>query len=67
MANSTLRELHKIRNEREKRAIAYRNAPVAPGEVGAISGIEENADAYVLIKHAPEKKEEKDANHKGKK
>jgi hypothetical protein len=64
VANRTLRELHKIRDEREKRAIAYRNSPVAPGEVGGISGIEENADAYVLIKHAPEKKEEKGAKNK---
>ena len=66
MANRALRELHKIRDERDKRAIAYRNEPVAPGEVGGISGVEENANAYVLIKHAPEKKEEKGGKDKEK-
>lgn len=58
--------MHKIRDERSKRALEERNTPVAPGEVGAISGVEEGADAYVLIKHAPEKKEEKDKEAKDK-
>ena len=36
--------------------------PVVPGEVGSVSGVAENADAYVLIKHAknPEEKREKE-------
>ena len=36
------------------------NTPVAPGEVGGVSGEEVNADAFVVIKHAPEPKEKKD-------
>lgn len=36
--------------------------PVVPGEVGSVSGEAENADAYILIKHAknPEEKREKE-------
>ena len=36
--------------------------PVVPGEVGSVSGVAENADAYILIKHAknPEEKKEKE-------
>ncbi|PVF95855.1 putative MNN4-regulates the mannosylphosphorylation [Serendipita vermifera] len=60
--SATLRELHKLREEREKRTAAQRNTPVAPGEVGAIDGVEQGADVYVLIKHAPEKKEKKDGS-----
>lgn len=39
--------------------------PVVPGEVGSVSGVAENADAYILIKHA-KKPEEKREKEKGK-
>ncbi|KIM33317.1 hypothetical protein M408DRAFT_19629 [Serendipita vermifera MAFF 305830] len=57
--SATLRELHMLREQRAKRSLAEREKPVAPGEIGSVSGIEEGADAYVLVKHAPEPKEEK--------
>ena len=58
--SAALRELHMLREQRTKRSLAEREKPVAPGEVGGVSGVEEGADAYVLIKHAPEPKEEKE-------
>jgi hypothetical protein len=57
--SATLRELHILREQREKRSKAEREKPVAPGEVGGIDGVQEGADAYVLVKHAPEPKEKK--------
>jgi len=33
--------------------------PVVPGEVGSVSGVDENADAYILIKHAKNPEEQK--------
>lgn len=56
--SAALHELHQIREERARRMAAQRNAPVGPGQVGGVSGEEENAEVYVLIRHAPEKKEE---------
>ncbi|KAG8786524.1 hypothetical protein FS842_004128 [Serendipita sp. 407] len=55
-----LKELQQLRHERERRLKEERDTPVAPGEVGSVSGEEEGADAYVLIKHAPEKDKDKD-------
>jgi len=58
--SATLRELHMLRDKRTKASQLKRETPVGPGEVGGVSGIEENADAYVLVKHAPEPKDEKE-------
>ncbi|CAG7851953.1 SubName: Full=Probable MNN4-regulates the mannosylphosphorylation {ECO:0000313/EMBL:CCA66657.1} [Serendipita indica DSM 11827] len=52
--SATLRELHALRQARERRVKEEMNKPVAPGEVGGVSGEETNADVFVLIKHAPE-------------
>jgi len=62
--SATLRELNQVRKDRASREAEKREVPVSPGEVGGVSGVEENADAYVLIKHAPEKKEEKEKKEK---
>ena len=58
--SATLRELHILREERERRAKVEREKPVAPGEIGGVSGVDEGANAYVLVRHAPEPKKEKD-------
>ncbi|KAG8818547.1 hypothetical protein FRC17_010791 [Serendipita sp. 399] len=59
-----LRELQQLRHDREAKLKEERDTPVAPGEVGSVSGEEEGADAYVLIRHAPEKKEEEEKKKK---
>jgi hypothetical protein len=62
--SKAFRELNELRHARELQAREFRNRPVAPGEIGSTSGVEEGADAYVIIKHAPEPKEKKDKEGK---
>ena len=57
--STALKELDDLKKERTRKMAG---TPVVPGEVGSVSGVAENADAYILIKHAknPEEKKEKE-------
>jgi len=57
--STALKELDDLKKERTRKMAG---TPVVPGEVGSVSGVAENADAYILIKHAknPEEKREKE-------
>jgi hypothetical protein len=57
--STALKELEDLRKERLRKITG---APVAPGEVGSVSGVAENADAYILIRRAknPEDEERKE-------
>ena len=60
--STALKELDDLKKERIRKMAG---TPVVPGEVGSVSGVAENADAYILIKHA-KKPEEKREKEKGK-
>ena len=57
-SSTALKELDDLKKERLRKVAG---TPVVPGGVGSVSGVTENADAYILIKHAksPEEKKEK--------
>jgi hypothetical protein len=57
--STALKELDNLKKERTRKMAG---TPVVPGEVGSVSGVAENADAYILIKHAksPEEKREQE-------
>lgn len=47
-------------NLKKERIRKTAGAPVVPGSVGSVSGVAENADAYILIKHAKDPEERKE-------
>ena len=57
--STALKERDDLKKERIRKTAG---TPVVPGGVGSVSGVAENAGAYVLIKHAknPEEKREKE-------
>ena len=54
--STALKELDDLKKERIRKMAG---TPVVPGEVGSVSGVDENADAYILIKHAKNPEEQK--------
>lgn len=56
-SSTAFKEVDDLKKERLRKAAG---TPVVPGGVGSVSGVAENADAYILIKHAksPEEKKE---------
>lgn len=63
-SSAALKELDDLKKERLRKMVG---TPVVPGGVGSVSGVAENADAYILIKHAKspeEKKQEQEQERK---
>ena len=61
--STALKELEDLKRERIRKLVG---TPVVPGEIGSVSGVAENADAYILIKHAKDFEEKKEKEEKEK-
>jgi hypothetical protein len=55
--STALKEMDDLKKERIRKMAG---TPLGPGEVGSVSGLAENADAYILIKHSKSLEEKKE-------